>query len=226
MNRRTFVAIGMGATVGGASGCLATPSGADGTPADGTDATPTRTAGPTDDAPGRDDDTPEQDDDSDDSDGDDDDHVPGEDVEPISSPSGSAEVEMDSNGTHYFEPALVWIETGGTVVWENHDGNHTTTAYHADAGKPGRVPEGVEGWDSGLMENDQRFERTFETEGVYDYFCLPHEGLGMVGCVVVGNPDPEGQPGLAAPQSDLPERAREVLELLNRATRETLAGGG
>jgi hypothetical protein len=33
-----------------------------------------------------------------------------------------------------------------------------------------------------------RFEVTLAVEGVYDYFCLPHEAGGMVGRIVVGRP--------------------------------------
>jgi len=45
-----------------------------------------------------------------------------------------------------------------------------------------RIPERAAPWDSGVLVNpDDRFEVTFAKEGVYDYFCLPHEGAGMPG---------------------------------------------
>ncbi len=31
----------------------------------------------------------------------------------------------------------------------------------------------------------QRFSRTFDEPGTYRYICIPHEGAGMVGTVVV-----------------------------------------
>ncbi len=49
---------------------------------------------------------------------------------------------------------------------------------------------------------------TLETEGVYDYYCIPHEMLGMVGRIVVG--EPHGGPGTTPPES-LPPAARESL---------------
>ncbi len=42
------------------------------------------------------------------------------------------------------------------------------------------------------MNPGDRFEVTLTAEGVYDYFCLPHEAAGMVGRIVVGRP---GGPG-------------------------------
>lgn len=138
-------------------------------------------------------------------------------------PAEAAEVAMVSEDGHHFEPHLVWIEAGGTVTWTLESGAHTTTAYHADADRPQRIPDGAAGWDSGtIAEAGRTYERTFEDEGVYDYFCRPHEGMGMVGSVVVGEPDPHEQPGLEPPQETLPEAARTVLEELNEAANEAL----
>jgi len=54
-------------------------------------------------------------------------------------------------------------------------------------------PEAAAPWDSGfLVKPGDTFEVTFTVEGVYDYFCLPHEAAGMVGRIVVGRP---GGPG-------------------------------
>ena len=41
---------------------------------------------------------------------------------------------------------------------------------------------------------------TFTVEGVYDYYCVPHEHAGMVGRIVVGTP--------AAGRRRSPERRR------------------
>ena len=90
-----------------------------------------------------------------------------------------------------FDPIGVLIEPGRTVRWVN-DGNnvHTSTAYHpANAGHALRIPEGAEPWDSGYLVNKgDAFEVTLAVEGVYDYFCAPHEIAGMVGRIVVGRP--------------------------------------
>jgi hypothetical protein len=48
------------------------------------------------------------------------------------------------------------------------------------------------------------FDVTFTVEGVYDYYCLPHEAAGMVGRIVVGQPSGPG----ALPVRLLQESAR------------------
>ncbi|MCU4799409.1 plastocyanin/azurin family copper-binding protein [Halobacteria archaeon HArc-gm2] len=52
-----------------------------------------------------------------------------------------------------------------------------------------RIPEGAEGWNGEtLTEQGATFSHTFEVEGTYDYYCIPHKSLEMVGRVVVGEP--------------------------------------
>ena len=81
-------------------------------------------------------------------------------------------VRMEDN---FFAPANITVEPGTTVTWVQSGSNpHTTTSY-----------DGL--WDSGLIPggSGQSFSFTFEEPGTYDYFCLPHEDLGMVGSVTV-----------------------------------------
>ncbi len=92
----------------------------------------------------------------------------------------------------YFDPAGINISPGQKVRWVQESGYHTTTAYHPSNGNHElRIPEGAEPWDSGVLqtqapEKGSTFEHTFTQEGVYDYFCRPHEAAGMVGRIVVG----------------------------------------
>ena len=142
----------------------------------------------------------------------------------LDSPSTDADIEMVTEGDeHHFEPRAVWVEEGGTVTWTLASGSHSATAYHSDNDRPDRVPEGTEAWDSGILsEQGATFEHTFDKEGIYDFFCIPHEGIPMVGTVVVGNPDPENQPGLAPPQDDLPQEAQTAIEELNQQVSDAL----
>jgi len=110
--------------------------------------------------------------------------------------AGAVEIKLVSSrrGEHVsFDPIGVRIEPGQTVRWMMASpGNpHTTTAYHPkNANHSLRIPEGAAPWDSGfLVEPGAIFEVTLTVEGVYDYFCLPHEAAGMVGRIVVGRPD-------------------------------------
>lgn len=135
---------------------------------------------------------------------------------------GAAVVEMvtDNRGT-YFDPKGLVVEPGTTVRFVNKSGSHGATAYHPDnGGKPLRIPTEAEPWDTPIYtEPDQRFEVTLDVEGVYDYYCPPHESMGMVGRIIVG--EPQDGPGTSPPE-DLPPGAQERLpsieEVLNNGS--------
>ena len=103
-------------------------------------------------------------------------------------------VEIGMSGTPtgsevWFRPRGLLIRPGQAVRWVNHDaGNvHTSTAYHPANGKPLRMPTGAKPWNSDYLLPGQSYTVVFDTPGVYDYFCLPHEHAGMVGRIVVGD---------------------------------------
>jgi plastocyanin len=106
-------------------------------------------------------------------------------------------MRSDDLGAHVaFEPIGLLIRPGQTIRWVNAGNNvHTTTAYHPDNDDhPLRIPERARPWDSGyLIHPGDRFELTLTVEGVYDYYCTPHEMAGMVGRIIVGRP--AGGPG-------------------------------
>jgi hypothetical protein len=81
------------------------------------------------------------------------------------------------------------------VRWinQNPGNSHTTTAYHpANFGRPLRIPVAAKSWDSDYLLPDESFSVTFTEQGVYDYYCIPHEHAGMVGRIVVGKPEAHG----------------------------------
>jgi plastocyanin len=94
-----------------------------------------------------------------------------------------------------FDPPTVRVSVGDTVTWTNESPEtHTVTAYEDG------LPDGASyfssgGFDSeedarsnlsnGLIDPDETFEVTFDEPGTYDYFCIPHEGSGMKGTIVV-----------------------------------------
>ena len=142
----------------------------------------------------------------------------------ITGPVAHANVAMITNDNGYhFDPHVVWVTKGGTVTWTLESGSHTTTAYHPQFNKPLRIPKAADAWDSGMLtEEGATFEQTFEVEGVYDYFCIPHEYRGMVGSLIVGRPDTHKQPGLTPPQESLPQEAQVKIETLNAQVEEAL----
>ncbi|WP_411716398.1 plastocyanin/azurin family copper-binding protein [Natronomonas sp.] len=94
-----------------------------------------------------------------------------------------------------FEPKTATIETGETVRWTNEsDIEHTVTAYEDE------IPDEATYFASGGFESEraarnrvtegliapgENYEYTFQKPGTYGYFCIPHEGSGMVGTVRV-----------------------------------------
>src|SRR5829696_8926632 len=104
---------------------------------------------------------------------------------------GTVEVRMEGNtdGSHvWFDPIGVLVEPGQAIRWINLDpGNsHTATAYHPkNFDRPLRIPRGAEPWTSDYLLPTETFSVTLTVEGVYDYFCIPHEHAGMVGRIVV-----------------------------------------
>ena len=100
-------------------------------------------------------------------------------------------VRMEDN---FFSPANITVEPGTTVTWVQSGNNpHTTTSY-----------DGL--WDSGMIEGGSggTFSFTFEEPGTYDYFCIPHEDLGMVGSVTVTGGTATASPTATATASPTP----------------------
>jgi plastocyanin len=70
-----------------------------------------------------------------------------------------------------FSPSVITITVGDTVEWMGLNGFHTVTSVG------GSFPDSP----SGAMTHTVTFSQT----GTFDYFCVPHQGLGMTGRVVV-----------------------------------------
>lgn len=68
-----------------------------------------------------------------------------------------------------FDPAIVTIKPGTTVIWKNKD-SASHTAKFAD-------------WESEELFQDDTAQRKFSTKGTYDYTCGLHPS--MKGSVVV-----------------------------------------
>lgn len=102
------------------------------------------------------------------------------------------------DGSHaWFDPVGVLVQPGQTVRWINLDPvyRHTATAYHPkNSNHSLGMPKEAEPWNSDYLRPNETFSIRLTEEGVYDYFCIPHEKGGMVGRIVVGRPvGPTGQ---------------------------------
>src|SRR5690242_3439169 len=136
-------------------------------------------------------------------------------------------------GKTYFDPPGIHIAPGDTIRWVQISGFHSITAYHPrNDNHELRIPETTEPWDSDILLADYpkrgaTFEHVFTAQGVYDYFCKPHEMAGMVGRVVVGEPGngPGTKPFGYAPSEHwkpVPDAARKafapVTEIMQKGT--------
>jgi plastocyanin len=103
---------------------------------------------------------------------------------------------VDMTDQLVFEPDELTVAPGDTVVWENVGTvGHSVTAYEEE------IPEDAEFFASGGLESEQAArdsypsegdvpggessQHSFEVEGEYGYFCIPHEAVGMVGTLTV-----------------------------------------
>src|SRR3954470_13777748 len=148
-------------------------------------------------------------------------------------PAASAEVveigmQGNADGSKvWFDPMGVLVQPGQTIRWTNRDaGNaHTTTAYHLkNFEHPRRIPEGAEPWNSDYLLPNETFSVTLTVEGVYHYFCIPHEHAGMVGRIVVGHPDnasaaPSREAAPAGGAPSVPEPAQRAFPAVDEIMR-------
>jgi plastocyanin len=106
-------------------------------------------------------------------------------------PSDTLVVEVKGTGADaQFVPAVVQVNLGDVIRFEVLEGMHTITAYHPENRRPLRIPESASSFDSGLLKEGARWLLKIEEEGVYDYFCLPHERLGHAGRIIAGTNTP------------------------------------
>ncbi len=80
-------------------------------------------------------------------------------------------------GQIYYDPEVIQVTVGTTVVWENAD----TTIHTVTSGTPEDGPNGV--FDSDLISAGDSFEYTFTEQGREEYYCIVHPW--MVGSVDV-----------------------------------------
>jgi halocyanin-like protein len=114
----------------------------------------------------------------------------------------TVQVGTEANGGPYgYTPAAVHVDAGTTIQFE-WTGNQEHNVVHQD----------------GEFESDLytaagvNYEYTFEEDGIYNYYCTPHRGLGMKGSVVVGSdyPTAGGGDGGGGEPRVLPDGAKTI----------------
>lgn len=102
----------------------------------------------------------------------------------IASPAAAKNVQVKmlnkgAAGMMVFEPALVKIAPGDTVMFIAVDKGHNVESI------AGMLPAGAAPFRGTMSQN---LQVKFTKPGVYGFKCLPHYGMGMVGAVIVGTP--------------------------------------
>jgi len=92
---------------------------------------------------------------------------------PASATSTDDKTVVVQLGEHFFDPSSITVRVGTTVIWRNN--GQQTHDIHARDGS----------FDSPLLNPGNTFTFTFTKPGLYPYYCIPHEGDGMIGQVEV-----------------------------------------
>ena len=92
---------------------------------------------------------------------------------PASATSADDKTVVVQLGEHFFDPSSITVRVGTTVIWRNN--GQQTHDIHARDGS----------FDSPLLNPGNTFTFTFTKPGLYPYYCIPHEGDGMIGQVEV-----------------------------------------
>jgi halocyanin-like protein len=98
-------------------------------------------------------------------------------VDRTGSEAVTVDVGVEANSAYYgFGPAAIRIDTGTTVTWEwtGQGSTHNVVTRH-----------GADFASEQMSEAGATYERTFDEPGTILYVCVPHEGIGMKGAVVV-----------------------------------------
>ena len=99
----------------------------------------------------------------------------------LSTPSFAADVTIemlnkDAMGNKMvFSQEVVKVEVGDTVNWLPSSKGHNVEMISS----PNKMKF--------KSKNGKKAKITFDTPGIYYYWCTPHKGMGMIGLVVVGN---------------------------------------
>lgn len=77
-----------------------------------------------------------------------------------------------------FKPGVLRVQPGDSVKFVSGNPGHNAQSID------GMTPEGGEEFKGRINEE---IEVTFDVEGTYGYLCLPHQTMGMLGFILVGD---------------------------------------
>ncbi len=108
------------------------------------------------------------------------------------SDSPRADILAGPEGRLVFTPEQLEFPVGETVRWFFASAGHNIACRpeHSDLVE---LPEGAEPFSTydpnesprSLIPKGKSFTHTFDVQGAYTYACIPHEGAGMIGQLLV-----------------------------------------
>ena len=113
---------------------------------------------------------------------------------PAPAHAASVNVPVTAAGFSFITPVVV-VPVGSTVTWTSQLLPHTVTTDDGGANSltgvandPSNSDGNPDTWNAGLPQGGS-FSHTFATGGVFSYHCELHHTLGMIGVVVVLDPN-------------------------------------
>lgn len=113
----------------------------------------------------------------------------------------------------YFSPVGLHVSQGDIVRFNFPTPEHTVTAYHLEQGRQQRVPDDQPPFSSPVINSGGFWLYEFNRPGTYDVFCAPHELLGMVMRIVVGDPDDDDYDGEFSEEGRPPVSKEELNQI-------------
>ena len=95
-------------------------------------------------------------------------------------PAHSADVSINmlnkqGKERNIYSEKIVYVDVGDTVTWLPSSKGHNVEMISS----PNKMKF--------KSKNGKEAKITFDTPGIYYYWCTPHKGMGMIGLVVVAN---------------------------------------
>jgi plastocyanin len=102
-------------------------------------------------------------------------------------------VQVGPGGDLIFDPDSLTITPGTALEWVWDSDNHNIFVENQPDGGNW---DGTPGGQSKLYNTGYTYSHTFDTNGEYEYYCVPHRSAGMTGTVTVGAPTGSSQPAI------------------------------
>lgn len=91
-------------------------------------------------------------------------------------------VAVGPDGSLAYDPVYLRVDSGTTINFEFESATHNVkTESQPDGGEL----DGTEGGEMDTLAEGETYSVTLDTEGIYTYYCGPHEGTGMKGGISV-----------------------------------------